>query len=224
MNIICMVPERLGSKRIPKKNLKKINKKPLICYVLKTLTNCKFFDKIYVNSESKKLESIAKKYNHEFYLRKKIFSTDKSTNDEFALDFINNIEGDILIQVLPTSPFITNVEINNFVKTMIKNNYDTLITVEEKQIACVYKNKPINFDKFKINPPSQTMQPVQIYSTVLMGWKYKNYIDNMKKYNCAYHGGSGKIGFFPLRGLSTIDIDTKEDFKFVKELIESKKI
>ena len=67
------------------------------------------------------------------------------------------------------------------------------------------------------------MAPVQIYSTVLMGWKYKNYINNMKKYNCAYHGGTGKIGFFPLHGLSTIDIDTKEDFKFVKELIELKK-
>ena len=201
LKIIAMIPARLNSKRIKKKNLRLINNKPLISYIIEVTKKLKLFDEIYLNSESKIFEKIAKQNNINFYLRDKKFSRDISTNDEFALDFIKNIKGDILIQLLPSSPLITLKEIEKFVLGMIKNNYDTYISVDEKKIACIYKNKPINFKKLKKNPPSQTMEPVKAYSTVLMGWKYKNFQYNMNKYGSAYHGGKGKTGYFTLKGL-----------------------
>ena len=102
---------------------------------------------------------------------------------------------------------------------MIKKKLDTLISVEEKQIACIYKSKPINFNKFTSNPPSQKMIPVQAYATVLMGWRTEKFKKNIIKYKSAYHGGGGKTGYFPLKGFSTIDIDTEEDFQLVEKII-----
>ena len=104
---------------------------------------------------------------------------------------------------------------------MINKNYDTLISVENKQIACVYDNEPVNYDKFKVNPPSQTMKPVQAYATVLMGWKCETFKKNMNRYDSAYHGGDGTTGYFELCGLSTIDIDNEEDFALVEAIIMS---
>ena len=62
------------------------------------------------------------------------------------------------------------------------------------------------------------MRPVQVYATCLMGWKKNSYIKNYKKYGSAYHGPSGNTHYFPLSGLSTIDIDTMSDFKFAEKI------
>ena len=218
-----MIPARLGSKRVEKKNLRLINGKPLISYIIETIRQCDCFDEVYLNSEAMLFKQIADKYGISFYNRPAKFSTDQSTNDEFALDFMENVPGDTLIQVLPTSPLVTVDEIEAFTKEMINEHYDTLISVENKQIACVYDNLPINYDKFKINPPSQSMKPVQAYATVLMGWNYKSFETNMDRYGCAYHGGDSKIGYFELRGLSTIDIDREEDFELVESIMLSQK-
>jgi CMP-N-acetylneuraminic acid synthetase len=221
MRIIAMIPARLGSKRVVKKNLRLINERPLISYVLDVVKQCPLLDEIYLNSEADIFGEIAEEYGINFYQRPTQFSTDNSTNDEFALDFMEKIPGDILIQILPTSPLITSQEILTFLEEMVKKDYETLISVEHKQIACVYEGQPLNFDKVKVNPPSQEMNPVMAYATVLMGWKYESFKKNMAHYGSAYHGGHGKTGYFELRGLSTIDIDREEDFQLVEKIILS---
>lgn len=219
--VIAMIPARIGSKRVHKKNLRLIEGKPLISYILDTITTLDIFDEIYLNADDIIFSKIAKEHNIKFYHRDKSLSTDKSTNDEFTLDFMNNINGDILIQILPTSPLIEKDEIKNFTNFMIKKELETLISVEHKQIASIYKNKPINFEKLKKNPPSQEMEPIKAYATVLMGWEYKSFKNNMSKYNSAYHGGDGKIDYFKVDGLSTIDIDNEEDFLLAQTIIKS---
>jgi CMP-N,N'-diacetyllegionaminic acid synthase len=221
--IIVMVPARIGSKRVPKKNLRLIDGKPLIGYILETLKKVTIFDEIYLNADDMIFEKIANDYGVKFYHRDKQFSTDKSTNDEFALDFMENIQGDILLQVLPTSPLITAKEIEDFIQYMLDENLESLISVEHKQIASLYKNKTLNFDKYKKNPPSQEMEPIKAYATVLMGWEYNSFKINMKKYGCAYHGGDSKIDYYQVKGLSTIDIDNEEDFLLAEAIITALK-
>ena len=221
MKVIAMIPARMGSKRVKNKNLRLIDGKPLIEYVIDTVSKVKLFDDIYVNSEDDIFSNIAEKYGVKFYKRPKHLASDMSTNDEFAYDFLTNVESDILIQVLPTSPFITSEEINKFVNKIVDENLDTLISVEHKQIACVYNGKAINYEVLEKNPPSQTMDPVMAYATSLMGWRSELFVSNYEKYGVAYHGGKGKTNYFELRGLSTIDIDREEDFRLAESIIIS---
>ena len=222
--IIAMIPARMGSKRVKKKNIRLIDGKPLIQYIIDQVKKCKIFDEIYINSENIIFKKIASNNKISFFHRDKKLASDKSTNDEFTLDFMKKIKGDILIQILPTSPLITSIEIKNFVKEIKDKKINTLISVEEKKISTIFKNKPINFNKIKEVPPSQMVEPVKSYATVLMGWKYKTFLLNIEKYKAAYHGGKGRTGYFTLSGLSTIDIDNEEDFDLVEKIIISKKI
>jgi CMP-N-acetylneuraminic acid synthetase len=221
--VIVMIPARIGSKRVPKKNLRLIDGKPLISYIIETIKKVGIFDEIYLNADDLIFQDIADDYGIKFYHRDKKYSTDQSTNDEFALDFMENINGDILLQILPTSPLIEVDEIRNFIDYMFNNKLETLISVEHKQIASVYNDKCLNFNKYKKNPPSQEMIPVMAYATVLMGWEYNSFKNNMKKYGCAYHGGDSKIDYYQVKGLSTIDIDNEEDFLLAESIILSKK-
>jgi len=220
--IVAMIPARIGSKRVQKKNLRLIDGKPLVAYIIETLKKVDIFDEIYLNADDLIFKKIADEYGVKFYHRDKRYATDKSTNDEFALDFMQNVDGDILLQVLPTSPLIEVAQIKKFTEYMLENSLETLISVEHKQIASLYENRCLNFDKYKKNPPSQEMIPIKAYATVLMGWEYKSFQKNMEKYGCAYHGGDSKTDYFQLQGLSTIDIDNEEDFLLAEAIIEAK--
>ena len=222
MKIVAMIPARMGSKRVKAKNLRLIDGKPLIEYVLDTVSKVNVFDEVYVNSEDEIFTEIADKYGVKFYKRPEKLSSDTATNDEFAYDFLKNVECDVLIQILPTSPFITVEEIKKFTQKMIDDALDTLISVEHKQIACVYKGEAINYERIAKNPPSQTMTPVMAYATSVMGWTSISFINNYDKYGVAYHGGDCKINYFELRGLSTIDIDREEDFRLAEAIVIAK--
>ncbi len=156
-----------------------------------------------------------------FYKRPKKYASDSASNDEFAADFFNHVGGDVLIQILPTSPFISPVEIKDFVQKFVYDGLDTLISMIDVQIEATYDDVPINFDQKKITPPSQTLTPIKAYGCSLMGWRKDNYLKNMKKYGCAYHGGDGKIDYFTLKGYSTIDIDNEEEFQLAESVARS---
>ena len=60
MKIVAIVPIKKNSKRVRGKNFKIIKSKPLYRYLLDKLKYCKF-DDVYIDSDSKEIESIVKK-------------------------------------------------------------------------------------------------------------------------------------------------------------------
>ena len=222
MKIVAMIPARINSKRVPKKNLRLICGRPLISYNIEAAVKSGVFDEVYVNSESGIFSDIANQYGAKFYKRPNKLSSDVTNNDQFVFDFINKINGDILIQILPTSPLLSIDEIKGFVNYMMKNNLDTLVSTVPHRIASIFNNSPINFKLLEPHISSQDMSPVETYATVLMGWKYKMFRGNIKKLGFAYHGGTGKTGYYPISGLSTIDIDKEEDFKLAEVAVNMK--
>lgn len=212
-DIVIMIPARAGSQRVKSKNLRLLSGKPLLSYVLETLKDSQY--PVYVNSECDEILSLASEYSHvQTYKRDAALASNTSTNDDFAADFINEIKPKYLVQILPTSPFLTKEDIDDFITVLINDEIDTLISVKDEQIGCVYKNEPINFSRDKQNPPSQEMTPVKVYTTGIMGWKADTYISNYVTVNgSAYHGGTNNVKYFTLSGFSTLDIDTENDFR-----------
>jgi CMP-N-acetylneuraminic acid synthetase/quercetin dioxygenase-like cupin family protein len=216
MKVVAMIPARLGSKRVLRKNIRLLNGIPLISYIIRAAVDSRCFDEIYVNTESDIIGQIAIDEGVKFYKRPEHLTTDSATNDDFTLDFVENVECDVIVQLLATSPFTTVDEIQRFTKKMIKNNLDTLVSTSNQQIECIYDGESINFDQKEQSPPSQELIPVQAYACSLMAWDVENYKQNMKNYGCGYHGGEGEIDFFELKGPSTIDIDNEEDFQLAE--------
>jgi CMP-N-acetylneuraminic acid synthetase/quercetin dioxygenase-like cupin family protein len=221
MKIVAMIPARLGSTRVKNKNLRLIDNKPLIQYILDSAKGSKFINEIFINSEGEIFRDIAERNQVKYYHRDEKLASDTATNDDFALDFIDNVDCDILIQLLPTSPFLTTMEIDSFISKMIEGDYETMISVSDVQIECMYNNTPINFDQKKQTPPSQLLTPIKAYACGIMGWESKYFRRNIEKFGAAYHGGDGKIGFFSLKGFSTVDIDNEEDFILAEAVAKS---
>ena len=216
--VVCMIPARMGSKRVRGKNTRLLGGIPLISHAIRAAKASRCFDEIYVNSESDEIGKIAEEEGVLYYKRPSHLSSDTATNDDFTYDFLKKIECDLVVQLLCTSPFVTPEEVSCFTFKAVDPLIDTLISVKENKIECVYKNKPINFGQKFPTPPSQKLEPIKAYAGALMGWKRTNFMDNMEKYGCAYHGGEGNIEFFTLGGFSEIDIDNEIDFEVAKSV------
>lgn len=225
MKTVAMIPVRMGSKRIPKKNLRMLNDKPLVAHIIEAAKAADCFDAIYLNSEDEIFREIAQDYGIEFYKRPPELATDEATNDDFAYDFMKNVECETVIQLLATSPFITSEIINRFVSDMLGQDYDTLVSVKRMQIECVMKQsgnyfQPLNFESNHKTLPSQQLEPVMAYACGLMGWKTKIYCNNYDIKFGAYHGSYGNTKYHELSGLSTMDIDNEEDFLLAEKIME----
>jgi len=223
MKIYAMIPCRLGSKRIPKKNLRLLGDKTLSQWVASTVKETDLFDEIYINSEADIFEKVAQQVGVKYYKRPEQYATDTATNDEFALDFINAFEFDVLVQINPTSPFLSKEDIINFISEFKSKNLQTLHTVKNEKIEGLYEGTPLNFDPLKPMPPSQLLTPVQLFSSSIMAWNVKKFRENMAAYNCAVYGGDGSIGYFPLTGFSSLDIDNEIDFKMAEIILNTMK-
>ena len=220
LKVVAMIPARLGSKRVPKKNLRLLGNKPLISYIIETAIESGVFDQIYINSEAEIFADIAEEYGVSFYHRNASLASDEANNDQFLQDFCENVDADIVVQMLPTSPFLTVNEVRAFVNKMLNESLDTLVSTVDHQIACVYKNQPVNFSKLEPHISSQNMVPVSSYATVLMAWRRDFFLSAMNRFGFGYHGVDGKTGYFSLKGFSTVDIDNEEDFIFAEAVCQ----
>lgn len=221
MKIIGMIPARLGSKRVKNKNLRMLGGKPLIEHIVSSAVQVQELDKVVINSEGVIFGQVARKLGADFYRRPEALASDSATNDEFAMDFIDRFECDILIQLLPTSPFLTPETISRFINDMVTTGYETLISVKDIQIECIFSGHPINFDKNAETPPSQTLEPIKAYACSPMGWQCNKFRENISKYGAAYHGADGNTGLFTVTGKETVDIDTEEDFVLAQEILRT---
>lgn len=221
MKIVCMIPARMGSQRVKKKNLRLLNNIPLVCYPIRAAKEAGCFDEIYINSEADIFEEIAENEGIAFYKRPSHLASNTATNDQFVAEFLDRVDCDAVVQLLPTSPFLSSEEVANFTQTMAE--YDTLIAVHNQQIECIYRGEPINFVRKEETAPSQTLSPIQVYACSPMGWKRQVFLDNIEKYDAAYHGGDGKTGTFLLKGFATVDIDNEEDFQLAEAIVRARK-
>jgi CMP-N-acetylneuraminic acid synthetase len=220
--IVAMIPARLGSQRIPKKNLRLLGDKVLTQWVAQACINADIFDDIYINSESDIFDKISSDVGVKFYKRSDELASNSATNDDFALDFIENIDCDILVQVNPTSPFTKHEDIKALVKMFLEGDYKTVHTVKDEQIEGLYEGQPLNFDPLKQMPPSQELTPIKIFTSSIMAWDTQKFKDNMQKSGCAVYGGDGKIGYYTITGEGMIDIDNEKDFYLAEAILKMK--
>ena len=59
MKIIALLPMKGNSERVPNKNLKDFNGKPLFHHVLESLQNCKLIDEVIINTDSNRIAESA---------------------------------------------------------------------------------------------------------------------------------------------------------------------
>lgn len=146
---IAIIPARGASKRIPRKNIKSFNGKPLISYSIEIAIKSNLFDRVIVSTDDEEIKRIAIAYGAEVpFLRPKELSDDFTGTQEVINDVVNrlalkNERYDYVCTIYATAPFL-NVK-------YLKEAFDMLKKSDAKNaFSCTSMPYPIQ-RTFKID-------------------------------------------------------------------------
>lgn len=218
---IAMIPARMGSKRIPKKNIRLMCGKPLIQYPIDLCLKSNRFKEIYLNTESDMLGKVGVEMGVKYHKRPEELATDTATNRDFTYEFLKKHVCDYVIMVNPTSPLLSQDTLNSFIQYVDSNSYDTVLSVINQKEETFFRDLPLNFSlEKKVN--SQDLEPVQPIVWALSAWKRKTFIENQEKGINPIFGGN--IGKFSIPKNESCDLDTEEDWKIAEGIMMSNKL
>ncbi|NLY76513.1 MAG: acylneuraminate cytidylyltransferase family protein [Tissierellia bacterium] len=136
-SILAVIPARGGSKGIPRKNIIKINGKPLIQYTIDAAKGSKYLDRIIVSTEDVEIANIAAECGAEVpFLRPKELATDETRTIDVLLDTIKKLrflgyEYDYIVLLQPTQPLRESFHIDEAIEKIVDAKAESLISVSE---------------------------------------------------------------------------------------------
>ncbi len=217
---LAMIPARMGSKRIPLKNIRYMVDKPLIQYPIDLALKSGLFESVWVNSEDEKLGEAAIKLGARYHKRPDELSTDTATNREFTFEFLEKHECDFVVMINPTSPLLSQDTLRRFIDYVDDNDYDTVLSVTSVKEEIIYKDRPLNFS-FEEKVNSQMLEPIESVCWAMTAWKRDSFIRLQQSGKNPVFGG--RVGRFVIPKDESCDLDTMEDWKIAEGILLSRK-
>ncbi len=167
---ICVIPARAGSRRIPRKNIKEFNGKPIIAYSIEAALKSNCFSQVIVSTDDNEISEVAKKYGaHVPFVRPDELSNDyvgtipviKHTI-EWMEDNNNYIEN--VCCLYATAPFIQSKIISKAYQQLKNSSADYCFSVTsfafpiQRAIRIVQDNKVDMFYPEHFNTRSQDLE------------------------------------------------------------------
>jgi len=231
---IALIPARSGSKRLPDKNIRILNGKPLISYSILSAIRSNLFTEVIVSTDSSKISNIAKSYGASVPdLRPSEYAQDLSCDIDWVRHALKRLVRTPLddihfIAILrPTSPLRRASTIITAIEKLKQNSWaDSLramqvtdkhpgkmweINVDGKAIPYINQlnQKPPTHDR-----PTQSLPKLWVQNASLEIVKLKAILETDTI------SGSSVLGF-EMPGLEGFDINNQSDFEFLEYLIKS---
>ena len=230
-SILAIIPARAGSKRLPKKNILKLAKKPLLAWTIEAASKVRQIDEIVVSTDDKKIAEISKNFGAKIpYLRPKALATDEAKTVDVVLDVVNyyneklNRKFDVVIVLQPTSPLRKAKDIKNALNFFLKKKANAVISVCETDHSPKWANKlpkNLSMNSFLksevINTRSQDLEKYYRLNGAIYIIKTERLLVDENLFP------KKKSFAFIMPPLRSIDIDTEIDFNLAEIIIKKRK-
>lgn len=222
---LCVIPARGGSKRIPRKNIKEFNGRPIIAYSIEAALNSNLFDVVMVSTEDEEIAEISRQFGAEVpFIRSKKNADDFSGPGDVIAEVLANYqeigkEFDIACCIYATSPLIKISRLIQCYELLIESGgtLDVVFPVGKynspiwrsfrmENDSAVYMNFP-EFEKSR----SQDLMD-SYYDAGQFYWFYPNKMMELKNKNVF---GTNK-GAIVLDDIEVQDIDQMDDWEIAE--------
>jgi CMP-N-acetylneuraminic acid synthetase len=172
MKILAIIPARGASKGIPKKNIYPINGKPLICYTLECVQQCKSSFDVVVSTDSDEIASTVLQHSDIDVIRRPgAISGDEASTESALLHTLDEMDGkgkiyDCVLTLQVTSPLRKPDTIDAFISDFVtkqKAGYDALFTLTA-DYSDYWVSEGGEFRRLFPNAPRRRQDRVPIYA------------------------------------------------------------
>ena len=237
-NILCVIGARGGSKRVPKKNLKLLNNRPLMSYTISAAKKSKYIDRIVLSTESDEIKKVGLEYGAEVpFDRPKDLAQDDTKLPpvtKHAMEYMDNngFRADIVVQLQPVCPFITPELIDESIEKVLHGGCSSAVSIKKVSGGHPYRMKTIVekesmiFEPFIKDIPVDTFQSSYFLPEVYVssGAIYTRNRTLLDEYNGEDFALGERPGGVVLSEIESVDVNTIFDFKLAEFFILENKI
>ncbi len=203
MKTVAFVPIKLNSERLPMKNIKPFtNGDPLITYILATLQEVSGIDESYVYCSSDEVRQYIPE-GIKFLKRDPYYDLSDTKFNEVLRSFAQQVDADTYVLTHVTAPFLRAESIEEGIRKVNLEGYDSAFAVRPLQEFLWKDNKPYNYELENI-PRTQDLDRLYMESCGLYVYR-----------KCLIEHGR-RIGdnpfLIPITEIEACDINTEEDF------------
>ena len=216
--ILCIIPAKGTSKRIPGKNLKDLCGKPMLAYILETAKTAKGIDRVVVSTDSEDVKKVAKQYGAEApFIRPQELTGDAVTTREVLQHTLAWLEEheqyvpDYVLLLYPTSPLLKRERVEEAIAVAIERDSDSVISGSYDK-GHYWIEVEGGWERFY--PQKQVNSQYQIPLFVENGAIYLTRSRFMKRQYVA-----DKTDIVLMDPDENIDVDYPEDFAKVEEIL-----
>ena len=220
---LAIIPARGGSKRLPRKNVLDLNGKPLIAYSIEAGLKSKYIDKVIVTSDDDEILTISERYGADTIKRPDELASDTATTFDAIKHAMENCERyDYIILLQPTSPLRNEKHIDEAIELLELKKADAVVSV------CKMDHSPL-----WSNTLSDSLSMTGFLKDEALNQRSQDLEEYYRINGAIYICNTGKLleeeSFFLKEKIfaykmdreSSIDIDTKIDFKMAEILINA---
>lgn len=218
MRISAIVPMKGHSERVPGKNLRTLNGKPLFYWIIKELVRCKI--NVYVDTDSDDIATAVKQFfnSTKIIVRPEALKGDAVSMNRILEYDLTQIEDEHFIQTHSTSPLLTAETIRRGIDAYFANidEYDSLYSVSEIQARCfTHDGKPINHNPNELIQ-TQYLKPVLVENSGFYVFSRSSFAKHKQRI------GERPL-LFSIAQYEAIDIDNENDFQIAEILCSARK-
>lgn len=218
MKTIAVIPVKSTSLRIISKNIKLLGNMPLFLHTLDKLLKISELDEVWLDTDEMEIINIAYDYgfkNFKYFIRDKTFANNNTDGNCLLENEINNINSDIYLQILCTSPFTSVDSIIKCIKILKSKTHNSVVGCFKEKFYLWNNNEPL-YNKFKI-PNSNTLNDTIVESMSLYGITKEEFKRTKMRIG-------EKPYLLTLEGEEIIDINYEKDFLFANKIALYNKI
>lgn len=223
-NVLCIIPARGGSKRIPRKNVQLLGGIPLIAHSIQHALDSSSVTKVIVSTDDTEIIHIASSYGVEALVRPKELSNDTSTSESALLHALDSVERsnfhpDLIVFLQCTSPIRERHDIDNAVEQLEREGADSLFSVCRNDRFLWRKiNGQLTSLNYDYNKRMRDQDHPEEYRENGSIYVFKPEI--LKRHNNRL---GGRITAYEMDYWSSFQIDTREHFQLCEFVLKPKR-
>ncbi len=222
MKTVAIIPAKSVSNRVPGKNMRLFNGKPLLSYTIQAALKSALVDEVYVSTDDPEIKKYAEQEGAKVpFLRPQDQSGTEVHSSVPVLDLLEKIGGaekyDYCLKLLPTSPVRGEATIDAVIKLSQKNKKNVLTVAD---LGCTVNHlRTLSENGLLNNVAADTVYNFQTQDApslfYLVGTAQCAPVEALLKNKTFQYGQP--MGY-PVNKFEAVDIDTEEDFIYAEKL------
>lgn len=211
--VVGFVPSKLNSQRLPQKNIRELGGTPLVNHVLRTLAAVDEIDDVVIYASDDRIMAAVDDPSACRYVERPIeLDGDDATVQDFVGGFLRDVEGDVIVLLHVTSPFMSVDTVRECTRAVACGEYESAFAAQEVHRFAWFGGKPLNYSLDRPTPRTQDLEPVVVEQSGL-------YVFTRDLFERTGRRIADRPFIKVVDGTEGHDIDTAEEFALAEMIV-----